>query len=120
MSNPDDAREVVEIGARAIAGEIDCVDWTAPDNTMSHAERLDAIARDAARAILTAIEASGRWKIVPVEPSDAMLEAGGSSIIRPSIYMGGTPPGAKRRARDVWADMLRAALSQTDGAEAGK
>lgn len=46
---------MVERVARAIAGEIDCVDWTAPDNTMSHPARLNAIALDAARAAIEAI-----------------------------------------------------------------
>jgi hypothetical protein len=75
-------------------------------------EHLDADEQDdflqSARAIITAIEASGR-RIVQVEPTPAMTEAGGSSIIRPDVYMGGVPPGAKRRAKDVWADMIRAA-----------
>lgn len=67
----------------------------------------------AASAALTALKASGR-AVVPVEPSEAMLDHGGSSIIRPSIYMGGTPPGAKRRARDVWAAMLAAHTQEKD------
>lgn len=46
---------MVERVARAIAGEIDCVDWTAPDNTMSHPARLNAIALDAARAAIEAM-----------------------------------------------------------------
>lgn len=42
--------------ARAIAGEIDCVDWTAPDNTMSHPARLNTIALAAARAAIEALQ----------------------------------------------------------------
>ncbi|HEY1034963.1 MAG TPA: hypothetical protein VGE09_08280 [Pseudoxanthomonas sp.] len=59
------------------------------------------------------LEASG-MAVVPVEPTEAMLDHGGSAIIRPSIYMGGTPPGAKRRARDVWASMLAAHTQEKD------
>ncbi|HEY1035029.1 MAG TPA: hypothetical protein VGE09_08610 [Pseudoxanthomonas sp.] len=51
--------------ARAIAGEIDCVDWTAPDNTLSHPARLNAIALEAARAAIEAMR----------EPTEAMYEA---------------------------------------------
>jgi hypothetical protein len=65
-----------------------------------------------ARAAFAAIEAAGH-RVVPVEPTEVMLDAGGSSIIRPSIYMGGTPPGAKRRAREIWAAMLAAAKETT-------
>jgi hypothetical protein len=52
----DDGRELVEIVARALClhGEPTC--W-------------ETHMADAVRA-LTAIEASGRWKIVPVEPSE--------------------------------------------------
>lgn len=67
--------------------------------------------RECARAALAAIEAEG-CRVVPVEPTEAMLDAGGSSVVRPSVYMGGTPPGAMRRARDIWAAMLAAAKEQ--------
>ena len=65
-----------------------------------------------AESALTALEASG-MAVVPREPTEAMVDAGGSSIIRPSVYMGGVPPGAKRRARDIWADMLAASPTPT-------
>lgn len=60
-----------------------------------------------ANEALHALESAG-IAVVPREPTEAMLDSGGSAIIRPSIYMGGTPPGAKRRARDVWSAMLAA------------
>ena len=74
--------------------------------------------REDAERILTALEASG-MAVVPREPTEAMVDAGGSSIIRPSVYMGGVPPGAKRRARDIWADMLAASPtpSMTENAD---
>lgn len=93
MIDPDDT-DLAECVAKALCqhGELLC--W-------------ETHTSDAARAI-AAIEAFG-MKIVPKTPTEAMIEAGGSEIIRPSVYMGGTPPGAKRRARDVWAAMLDAA-----------
>jgi hypothetical protein len=63
--------------------------------------------------ILDALETAG-LAVVPVVPTEAMATAGGGSIIRPNVYMGGVPPGAKVRARDVWADMLRAAKETGD------
>lgn len=62
--------DMVEKVARAIAKEIDCVDWTAPDNTMSHSERLNAIALDAARAAIEAMR----------EPTEEMCDAGGAYL----------------------------------------
>jgi len=116
MSNPDDGREVVEIGARALYERFRVEEEERGPGFLSYEDHQRLFKKshvlayqDAARAILDAIEESG-WRIVPVEPTPAMLEAGGSSIIRPDVFMGGVPPGAKRRARDVWADMLRAAF----------
>lgn len=71
------------------------------------------VMREFAARALAALSAEG-MAVVPVEPTEAMLDNGGGSIIRPSIYMGGTPPGAKRRARDVWAAMLAAHTQEKD------
>lgn len=108
MTTPDDGREVVEIVARALWEK----DYPARTRHIKEWDQLapgtQRIWKARARTILSALSSKG-LAVVPVEPTEAMQDAGGSSIIRPSIYMGGTPPGAKRRARDVWADMLAAA-----------
>jgi hypothetical protein len=88
---PDDGREVVrEIAITLYVHEMDAPDLVSreqaqgcydhPDSTGPHCGDCTNVActclrcvRDEAdakaRAILTAIEASGRWKIVPVEPT---------------------------------------------------
>jgi hypothetical protein len=60
---PNDSMELVEIGVRAMLSES-----RKPGVGISNPAAL-------VRAILTAIEASGR-RIVPVEPTIAMIEAG--------------------------------------------
>jgi hypothetical protein len=86
--------------ARAIAGEIDCVDWTAPDNTMSHAERRDAIALDAARAAVEALRG----------PNERMYEA----AIRTHVRENG---GIEHSPHLSWHAMIDAILSEGDGAK---
>lgn len=101
-SSDEDIRTLAD-GRVVFTGDADeCSDYL-------HRVRLKA----ALSAFLSALEASGR-AVVPREPTEAMLDRGGSAIIRPSIYMGGTPPGAKRRARDVWASMLAAHTQEKD------
>ena len=62
---------------------------------------------EAARAALAAIEAAG-YRVVPVEPTEEMVDRIGAELVRPNVYMGGTPPGAKLRARSNYAAMLAA------------
>lgn len=58
----DDSMEVVEIGARALhVDKLPEISWEEADELWQNDQRGHV------RAILTAIEASGRWKIVPVE-----------------------------------------------------
>jgi hypothetical protein len=113
MSNPDDARELVEIAARGIydayAGPEPITSWKCI-STRDH-----KMHRKLARAALTAIEASG-WKIVPVEPSDAMVAAGANADIEDFCGM--------TCVANIYRAMIAAspkatgdALSQTDGAE---
>ena len=104
--------KALEVMARAMCFGKDCR-RNCPD--ADHAPCPDALYlwQEDAERILTALQAEG-MTVVPVEPTEAMLDNGGSSIIRPSIYMGGTPPGAKRRARDVWAAMLAAHTQEKD------
>lgn len=85
------AETMIERVALAIAGEIDCVDWTAPDNTMSHAERLNAIALDAARVAIEAM----------AEPTEEMVDAG-------AVAEG--DGNLEAEARNLWAVMISAAL----------
>ncbi len=95
---------------------LDQIDDAVLGNDSISAALTEAILEATMRArFLSALSSKG-LAVVPVEPTEAMQDAGGSSIIRPSIYMGGTPPGAKRRARDVWADMLAAAPKEGQGA----
>lgn len=86
MTTPDTGMEVVEIGARAAYAENDWWRSLAHDDDGQGRyaemngvrmravewEELDADDRDSRlkemRTALTAIEASGRWKLVPVEP----------------------------------------------------
>lgn len=110
-----DRAEIIETMARALfygfrleVEDPPLVTWEDHEVDPCHEDYIAA-----ASAALTALEASG-MAVVPVEPTEAMLDNGGSSITRPSIYMGGTPPGAKRRARDVWAAMLATHTQEKD------
>lgn len=95
MTTPDPTRsKAIEVMAEAIA----------------EADTAYATMTDIAEAALDALQAEG-MTVVPVEPTEAMVIAGGGSIIRPDVFMGGVPTGAKRRARDVWAAMLSASPS---------
>jgi len=85
MTAKNDTMELVEIVARAIAADEDTP-------YRNHA----ALYRLSARAILTAIEASGR-RIVPVEPTQKMIEAGLDHVTR----------------GDIWAAMLSASPKVT-------
>ena len=49
------------------------------------------------------------WRMVPVEPTEAMQEAGGQSIAHPSAYMGGAGPMRRRLAAQYYRAMLAAA-----------
>lgn len=75
MSNPDDSMELVEIVARAMCAADGFV-WEKQFSPMTNANGADSPESylDAARAALTAIEASGR-RIVPVELTTAMVNA---------------------------------------------
>ena len=87
---------MVEKVARAIAGEIDCVDWTAPDNTMSHPARLNAIALDAARAAIEAMR----------EPTPDMKVRHWTTL----EYSG----DVRETCHAVWREMIDAILKEGD------
>jgi len=115
----DDNKELVEIVARALDP------WAfsepyGPGKALGQDQ-----ARDKARAVLDVIEASGR-KIVPVEPTEEMLEAGVYAVDDFLHGANATAPSSTETERHCWAAMLsaspkvtdRAALSQTEEGKA--
>lgn len=53
--------------------------------------------------------AKGTLVAVPVEPTEAMVSAGGASHDHPSVFMGGPSHNGRAKARRIWAAMLAAA-----------
>jgi len=113
----DDGREVVEIVAGVFCLGKEC-QRNCPD--VDHAPCPDAIYtwREKAEQILTAIEASGRWKIVPVEPTDEIV-----GVLKSPIYGPLNPQTVAvslEEGRQRWRDALSASPKATHTAEEGK
>lgn len=106
---PDTGMELVEILARAICEEL----FTGPDEgcaPYAHPLSLeDARERMKARALkgITAIEASGRWKLVPVEPTEEM------KAVAPRWIAG--DPSEIEWAKEAGGELYKAMLSKTGG-----
>lgn len=72
----------------------------------------------AASQVLTAIEASGRWRIVPVEPTDKIV-----GVLKSPIYGPLNPQTVAvslEEGRQRWRDALSASPKATHTAEEGK
>ena len=94
-----DREKLIEAMAQAI-GTI--------DHTKHHHQHYVALAR----AALTAIEAAGAWKLVPVKPTEAMIGAGVEG--NPTAWNTWTDRGfVADVAIDVYGAMLAAAPSPT-------
>lgn len=55
-----------------------------------------------------ALAAMPGWKLVPIEPTKAMLRVGAESFDHPSVYMGGPSENGKRYSTRIYAAMLSA------------
>ena len=60
-----------------------------------------------ARAIRLGDEARG-LRVVPVEATESMINAGGAAMDHPNIFMGGSSRAGKRRAARAYRAMISA------------
>ncbi len=130
MSNPDDGRELVEVVAKAyfeaankaVSDRYPYLNLT--DTWEGTAEAVRECTRAGIAAALTAIEASGRWRIVPVEPTSEMIKAGNDyDSAGHSWGLPKTKHGLGEyiyNSDGVWSAMLSASPKATDTAEEGK
>lgn len=102
--------------AEIIAIIRDELDWRPeidPDEAV-----LDVLGRISKRiAALDRAAAPQGFALVPVEPTEAMLRAGGSACDYPSTYMGGPSRQGQKTAEHAYRAMIRAAAPQTEGAK---
>lgn len=111
-TDTQDSREVVEIVARAAHAGQKNAPW--PDLWWHEDPAKCRLSRHVASAILTAIEASG-WKIVPVEPTEEMVERGVAEV----AGLFGSDDNPASTSHNAYAAMLSASPKVTRGTGTG-
>jgi hypothetical protein len=77
-------------------------DW--PEVCGNHSDLIEAIAA----ALSSTLEAPADWVLVPREPTEAMLHAGGQARMYPSVHMSGPSAMAQREAYRIYRAMIAA------------